>query len=224
MMHGIPIEHAWNKIGDVYFDVTSEISGIKHKEYISIIELNSDKIWKYADETGFYGPFMSSCFLDTHINENYGMIKLTDNAIEEINKYETSEQLLRAGGISNDELDRSAYGFCAKDIKTLLPNQLHIKWKADYENVVHEQEYWCVKNNLSKIEWAKKINISKPVDVVYEKNKFYLDDGHHRYYAAKILRKSLNVNLEIKMNPIIKLTPNLDYDRFHRAAFTIYKK
>ena len=54
---------------------------------------------------------------------------------------------------------------------------------------------------------------------IFEKNKFFIEDGHHRYFAAKILDKPLNINLEIKQNPIIKLSPKLSYDNFHRCLF-----
>ncbi len=67
--------------------------------------------------------------------------------------------------------------------------------------------------------WASKIDLSEPIDVAYEKDKFYIEDGHHRYYAAKILNKKLKVNLEIKQNPIEKLAPSLSYDDFHRCVF-----
>lgn len=56
---GIPIEHAWNKIGDIYFDVTAEIKGHKYDEYISIAEINIDELLKYANETGKYGPYLN---------------------------------------------------------------------------------------------------------------------------------------------------------------------
>jgi ParB-like chromosome segregation protein Spo0J len=67
--------------------------------------------------------------------------------------------------------------------------------------------------------WGNEINLTEPIDVSYENNRFYIEDGHHRYYAAKILNKPLNVNLEIKMNPITKLAPSLSYDDFHRCIF-----
>jgi hypothetical protein len=39
---------------------------------------------------------------------------------------------------------------------------------------------------------VKKINLSEPIDISYESNgyglKFYLEDGHHRYFAAKTLK------------------------------------
>lgn len=58
----VPIEHAWNKMGDIYFDVTSEIRGVKYEEYISIIELDTDKIWEYADKSKHYGSYLRTHF------------------------------------------------------------------------------------------------------------------------------------------------------------------
>lgn len=147
-------------------------------------------------------------------------LKLTQELIDEVNKFNTSEELLRAGGISIETLDRAAFGFSADDIKTLMPNQLNIMWKDDYENVVWQQE----RSGLSKIEYAKRINLSEPIDVIYEKDKFYVDDGYHRWFAAKTLNKPLNVSLTIKQNPIIKLTGNkMGYDDYHRCLFNQVK-
>ena len=38
--------------------------------------------------------------------------------------------------------------------------------------------------------WAKGVDLTEPIDVSFEKNSFYIEDGHHRYYAAKILNKN----------------------------------
>lgn len=99
--------------------------------------------------------------------------------------------------MSIDELDRAAFGFSRNDIKTLHPSQLNIKWEDDWGNVIAEQQ----SSGLSQIEWAKKINLSDPIDVVYENGQFKVDDGYHRYYAAKILGTQLPVNIQIKDKP-----------------------
>jgi hypothetical protein len=153
-------------------------------------------------------------------NKKCSDIKLTDEMKNEMSKFNSDEEFLRKGGFSIEALDRAAFGFSSEDIKTLKPNQLNIKWKDDYENVIYEQN----KSGLSKIDWANKINLNEPIDVIFEKNKFFIDDGHHRFYAAKILNKPLNVNLIIKQNPIIYLNKDLSYDDFHRCAFSIFKK
>jgi hypothetical protein len=75
------------------------------------------------------------------------------------------------------------------------------------------------------MEW--KINLSEPIDISYESNgyglKFYLEDGHHRYFAAKTLNKTLNVNRD-KGKPITKITNKLGYDEFHRCLFKQIKQ
>lgn len=147
------------------------------------------------------------------------IFKVTDEIIKEVNKFNNSEELLRSGGISIEALDRLAYGFSSNDIKTLLPNQLNIKWKDDLANVLYEIK----QSGLNKKTWASKINLTEPIDVAYEKNKFYIEDGHHRFVAAKILNKPLNVNLEIKQNPILTLGGK-HYDDFHRCIFNQIKQ
>jgi len=136
---------------------------------------------------------------------------------KEAEKYKSGEELLKAGGFSIDTLDRAAFGFSEKDIKELDPKNLNIKWYQDLENVKNEIK----KSGLSKEEWAKQINLTKPIDVVFENDKFYVDDGHHRYLAAKILNKKLPVSLKIKQKPIPKIigTKNYNYDEFHRSFF-----
>jgi len=153
-----------------------------------------------------------------HLESNMSIcpnIVVSEEVNNYINQFNTDEELLRSGGLPTEMLDRLAFGFADVDIKTLNPKQLHIKWRDDISNVIWEQQ----KSGLSKVEWAKKINLSEPIDVSYEKNKFYIEDGHHRYYAAKILDKDLNVNLEIKMSPVKVISPDLSYDKLHRCLF-----
>jgi hypothetical protein len=155
-------------------------------------------------------------------------VELNDKFIgdlkKEVSKFKTAEDLLRSGGLSIELLDRLAHGFSEEDIKTLNPNQLKIKWKDDLENVKWEIN----KSKLTPKQWASKVNLSEPIDVSYwEDNKhkkgFYIEDGHHRYMAAKILNKPLNVNLVIKVNPIKTIASNMGYDDFHRYIFNLFK-
>lgn len=146
---------------------------------------------------------------------------ITPEIAAEVSNFNSDEELLRNGGISNDALDRAAFGFTEDSLKTLMPNQLKIKWKDDWNNVkaeVRDSE----KIGISKLEWAKKINLAEPIDVIYENGKFYIDDGHHRTYAAKILKKPLNINLQIKDNPF-KYLGVFDYDQYHRCVFNKIK-
>jgi uncharacterized protein (DUF1015 family) len=142
-------------------------------------------------------------------------IKITEEIINYVNNFNTDEELLKSGGLPTNMLDKAAWGFSENEITTLHPKYLKVKWKEDMKNVIWEQQ----NSGLTKKQWAKTINLSEPINVVFEKNNFYIDDGHHRTYAALILNKPLNVSLEIKDNPILKLTPDLSYDNFHRCLF-----
>ena len=147
-----------------------------------------------------------------------------DNLKKELSRFQTGEQLLRAGGISTETLDRLAHGFSEEDIKILNPNQLKIKWEGDLDNVKYQIE----KSGLTPKQWASKVNLSEPIDVSYwgddEHNLgFYIEDGHHRFMAAKLLDKPLNVNLEINVNPIQTMAHDMGYDEFHRYIFNLYK-
>jgi len=146
--------------------------------------------------------------------------KFVDSLKKELSNYNTSEELLRSGGISIETLDRLAHGFSVDDIKTLNPKNLKIKWVDDLENVKWE----ITQSGLTPKQWANKIDLTEPIDVSYwedskHKKGFYIEDGHHRYLAAKILNKQLNVNLEIKLNPIKVIAPTMGYDEFHRYIF-----
>lgn len=117
--------------------------------------------------------------------------------------------------LDTDVVDKIAFGFSSNEIKTLKPEQLSIKWKEDLDNVKFEQQ----KSGLSKTDWARKINLSEPIDVSFDGKKFNIEDGHHRYYAAKILGKELPVNLEIKANPTLEVIKNKSKiaEAYHKA-------
>jgi len=52
------------------------------------------------------------------------------------------------------------------------------------------------RSGLTPEDWARKVDTSEPVDVsIFGDGEIKISDGHHRYLAAKILGKPLNVNL-----------------------------
>lgn len=134
--------------------------------------------------------------------------------ISEAGNHETSESLLRGGGFSTEALDLAAFGVSNQTVSTMMPGELSIKWKDDMLNPPEQQRV----SGLSKKGWAETVDLTQPIEVSYDGKKFYIEDGHHRYYAAKILGKPLSVNLEITASPIPVLT-KLGYDQFHRSIF-----
>jgi len=151
------------------------------------------------------------------LNEGTGcpVLKVTKQIQSEVIRFKSDEDLLRGGGISIEALDRAAHGFSEGDIKTIHPSKLSIKWKEDHENVMWEIK----KSGMNITQWSKQINLNEPIDVSFKNGKFFIEDGHHRYVAAKTLNVELNCNLEIKENPIRVLAPTLGYDEFHRCLY-----
>ena len=155
------------------------------------------------------------------LNEAAGCpkLKVTPEMEEEIKRFVSDEKLLRGGGLSNATLDRAAHGFSEEDIKTIMPEKLSVRWKEDLVNVKHEIMY----KKISNKEYANGVDLSEPIMVSYRDlgkgPKFYIEDGHHRYWAAKILGKPLNVDLDIVMNPIKVLSKGLGYDDYHRCLY-----
>ena len=154
------------------------------------------------------------------IDENY-----LGDLIYELNQYDSSEGLLRGGGLSNELLDRLAFGFSEGDVKVISPNDLKIRWRNDLYNVKWEIE----QSGMDEATWSKGVDLSEPIDVDYTEDLpmgysrgFYLQDGHHRYTAAKILGKKLNVKLLIKLNPIKEISDSLGYDELHRVLYDKY--
>ena len=123
---------------------------------------------------------------------------ISEEIAEYVSKFDSPEQLLRSGGIPIDLLDKAAHGFSEADILQLKPSQLNIKWDEDMKNPIEQIRV----SGKGKEGWARTVNLQEPIDVSYEDGKFWVEDGHHRYTAANILNRSLNVKLEIKDNPI----------------------
>lgn len=144
---------------------------------------------------------------------------ITDEMIERVRKFESFDSFMRAGGFSTETLDRAAFGFAEEDIKELDPSQLRVKWKDDLDQVKSE-----IDKAGSPRNYAEKVNLETPIDVVFEKGKFFVDDGHHRYMAAKILKKPLKVNLTINDQPGKKLFKGLGYDEYNRQVFDLIKR
>ncbi len=141
-------------------------------------------------------------------------IKITQEIKDFLLKFDSDENLLRSGGIPTELLDKAAFGF-DDTLDQIMPDKLSVKWHDDLDNV----KYYIKKKGLTDAEYAKRVDLSEPIDVSFDGKKFYIEDGHHRYYAAKILNSPLKMNLEIKANPIEALGPGMGYDDFHRCIW-----
>jgi ParB-like chromosome segregation protein Spo0J len=98
-------------------------------------------------------------------------------------------------GMEIDELDQLAFGVQDDSIIELDPDQINIQY-TDLENPEALYKKYGMK-------WVRSVDFSEPVDVsVKEDGKFYLEDGHHRYFAAKKLGRKLMCKIEVKGSPV----------------------
>lgn len=54
----LAIEHAWNKIGDKYIDITLEVAlqrNLKEEEYVALGEYDTDEVMDICAMRGYYG-------------------------------------------------------------------------------------------------------------------------------------------------------------------------
>jgi hypothetical protein len=77
--------------------------------------------------------FMSNS-VKSNLTEVNGNGYPTKEIIEYVNKFPTSEALLRYGGLPIEMLDRWAFGFSVDDIKLLMPNKLSIITRVSYHS------------------------------------------------------------------------------------------
>jgi len=216
---GIPITELRHRddFDNVMTDL--EIDGIRDEGSFGGIVIYNPDVIKLVEEIKFASENIALQFLANYTGKRIKIAAIDLTPLkEEAKKYKNGEELLRSGGFSIDALDRAAFGFAAEDIKELDPKDLHIKWKDDMHNVKQEIK----DSGLTDEEWSETVNLSEPIEVVYEDGKFYIDDGHHRYWAAKTLGKKLKVDLvRIYDKPIAKITGkrDYDYDEFHRSFF-----
>jgi hypothetical protein len=122
-----------------------------------------------------------------------GMAKHLDDV--PINKYTEEDLTKMIEDGKGDELDRIAFGvndgdkidIDTKDINLIYP---------DIENAEYKSEH-------GGMDWVNSVDLSEPIDIsVDELGRFNLEDGHHRYFAAKMRGEPLTANVELKGNPI----------------------
>lgn len=60
-------EHAWNKVGDKYVDITMELAlgrDVNEEEYMSLGEYDEETITRITNKTEFYGNIYNELFIE----------------------------------------------------------------------------------------------------------------------------------------------------------------
>lgn len=123
--------------------------------------------------------------------------KLSSKAIDQSDFIGKTEQELQ--NMSLDILDRGAFGVNDGDVIKISPEKLNIKFPDDMINPQHKFE-------IGGINWAKSVDLSDPIKVsIDDAGRFNVEDGHHRYFAAKVTGRPLTAEIEIKGNPVRKI-------------------
>jgi hypothetical protein len=78
------------------------------------------------------------------------------------------------------------------DITHITPDELKPMNQLELNSAIHDMK----SSGMSDEEWAKSVNIAEPISAsIYSDGEIKIQDGHHRYLAAKILNKPVSVNL-----------------------------
>lgn len=99
--------------------------------------------------------------------------------------------------VDTDVLDRAAYGHVDGEIIRLTPSDIHIRFNGDLEN---PQD----KFDREGMRWVRSVDFSEPVEIsIGRDGLFYLEDGHHRWFAASKLKRKIKAEIvRIDGNPI----------------------
>ncbi len=107
----------------------------------------------------------------------------------------TREQLER---MDSGKLDKMAFGFASGDVRNVPVSKLH-PTNDDIENAVYKASRYPGGPRA----WAKSVDFSEPIEVVLRRGKLEVKNGHHRYYAARLLgKKTIRATVEIDDNAI----------------------
>lgn len=103
--------------------------------------------------------------------------------------------------IVNYDWDKAALGF-SNDSVILIPiDNIHIKYQCDVDSI----------EGIDLIKYFNGANSLPPIEVSFERGKFWLEDGHHRVeYAKQLGNDEIYAQVTIKDNPFDYVGMQLD--------------
>lgn len=111
--------------------------------------------------------------------------------------------------LSVSEIQNEIYGWNEDTVTLLDPDQIFVHEDCnDLDSIYHAVEKFD-----SEFLWAKDFvghSLVEPIEVSYcEDGKFHIEDGHHQWYASKILGIPIKAKVTVKRNTLV------DYVKFH---------
>lgn len=104
--------------------------------------------------------------------------------------------------MDTDTLDRWAFGVVGDEVLRLNPGELTIVYADDLANA----RYQADRHPGGSLRWARQVSLKEPVDVIVDdQGRRLLDDGHHRYLAARLSGRTLLARMAVKGRPIDRL-------------------
>jgi len=107
-----------------------------------------------------------------------------------------------------DVLDKAAWGVVQDETITVSPDELGIRYKEDLANPE-------AKFKEGGMDWVRSVDLSEPIEIgVSEEGNLQIEDGHHRWFAAKKLGKDITGTITIiRGKPIAKILEDQDLAR-----------
>ena len=94
--------------------------------------------------------------------------------------------------ICEEDFSQPKYHGVVKEIPMITPYELKPLNQMEINGAMSDME----RSGLSPQEWAKTISLEEPIKAsIYSDGEIKIQDGHHRFLAAKILNKPLRVNM-----------------------------
>jgi hypothetical protein len=101
--------------------------------------------------------------------------------------------------LPTEQLDRVAFGFASGDVLDVPINAIHIRYAGDLEQAQTDLR----RGGGWDVARARQYSGAPPVEAALRDGRLELEDGHHRYVAARILgRPILRARVTIHDNPI----------------------
>lgn len=98
-----------------------------------------------------------------------------------------------------DALDRLAFGVADGDQVTLKPEAIQLPYPGDLLNPM-------ARFDKEGMDWVQSVDFSEPVEVsVNQAGEFCLENGHHRWFAARMLGRTLEAVVAVKGKPIERI-------------------